>query len=237
MTLKECSIDGCQKPARARTWCDMHYARWRTHGDPHAVAWEVHRRPEDGLCGLDGCDKPYYFSGVCAGHYSRRVRKGDQASTAPLESRHYDPERGFAARTEPRGDCLVWVGWLTSQGYGKFKTGGKHVAAHRYAWERVNGPIPEGMQIDHICHNPACVKAEHLRPATQPENVRNLSGPTANNKHSGVRNVGKMGERWRVRITKDGKTHQLGCYDTIEEASAVAEAGRARLFGAFAGKG
>ena len=235
--MKVCSIDECEKPAISRTWCTMHYARWRSSGDPERVAYEIQKRPADGLCTLEGCDRPYFVSGVCEGHYSRRRRKGDGAEITPLEDRFYDPEEGFKGRTEPQGDCVVWTGWTDQLGYGRLKSGGKHVAAHRYSWERVNGPIPEGMFIDHICHNPTCVKVSHLRIATHAQNTRNLSGPTANNKHSGVRNVGKMGDKWRVRITKDGVVHALGCYDTIEEAEAVATEGRLRLFGEFAGKG
>ena len=188
-------------------------------------------------CTLDGCDRPYFVSGVCSGHYSRRRRKGPAAETTPLEDRYYSSEEAFLSSIRQAGECTEWTAWVNPGGYGKFKTGGKSTFAHRYAWERVNGPIPEGMVIDHACRNTLCVNVDHLRLATQAENTRNLSGAKSNNKHSGVRNVGKMGDRWRVRITKDGVVHALGCYDTVEEASAVAEAGRKRLFGEFAGEG
>lgn len=237
MLPKICSIPECENKLYARGWCSMHYARWRTHGNPEQVAWEIHKRPADGRCTIAECDRDYSNSGVCAGHYSRRLRKGVEASEAPLANRTNDPDEAFAASIQAGDGCTQWVGWLSPDGYGKFKTGGKSTFAHRYAWERVNGPIPEGMVIDHTCHNTACVNIEHLRLATPTENTRNLAGATANNKHSGARNVGKMGNRWRVRITKDGTTHALGSYDTIEQARAVAESGRTKLFGQFAGKG
>lgn len=237
MLPKLCTIPECGKKTKTRGWCDMHYARWRKHGDPERVAWTVHKRPADGQCTIAGCDRDYYNSGVCTGHYSRRKRNGANASESPLEDRFYDSGEAFAARVRVDNGCTQWTGWLSPGGYGKFKTGGKSVFAHRYAWERANGPVPEGMVIDHACRNTACVNVDHLRVATQAENTRNLAGAKASNKHSGARNVGKMGDRWRVRITKDGTTHALGCYDTIGQARAVAEAGRAKLFGEFAGKG
>lgn len=238
MTLTNdlCSVEGCEKPVLARGWCGKHYARWRKHGDPDFVSWTVQRRPADGLCTVGGCNRPYYFSGVCVGHYARKRRRMSDTE-GPLEDRTFDSEAAFAERTQWVDGCLEWVGWVSPDGYGKLKRGGRHVFAHRYAWERVNGPIPEGAQIDHICHNPACCNVHHLRLATHDENVRNLSGAKSNNKHSHRRNVGKMGDRWRVRITKDGTVHYFGTYETIDDAARVAEEKRRVLFGQFAGKG
>lgn len=189
------------------------------------------------ICSIPECGKPLIARGWCATHYNRWQKRGERGvGSADLE-RFYTPEESFISSIQNDGECIRWTGWLSLGGYGKFKTGGKSTFAHRYAWERVHGPIPEGMVIDHACRNTRCVNVEHLRLATQSENTRNLSGAKSNNKYSGVRNVGKMGERWRVRITKNGKVHQLGCFDTIEQASAVAESGRKKLFGEFAGKG
>lgn len=68
--------------------------------------------------------------------------------------------------------CLLW----TSQkrlGYGRFRVPpGKWVTAHRIAWELVNGPIPEGMTVDHKCRNRACLNVEHLEVVTPQENIR-----------------------------------------------------------------
>jgi hypothetical protein len=77
------------------------------------------------------------------------------------------------------GDCIVWTGTLNRPGgYGVLAVQNRNttMGAHRYAWERVHGPIPKGMQIDHICKVKFCVNVNHLRLATPQENsLRDLS--------------------------------------------------------------
>lgn len=149
----------------------------------------------------------------------------------------HNAEDNFLSRIAPEGDCIAWRGAVVENGYGVIRANGKQVVVHRYAWERVNGKIPVGMELDHICHNRTCVKVDHLRVASRSENMRNLSG-ASHNSTSGVRNVSKYKNGgWRVRLTKDGVEHSYGIYQTIEEASTVAEKARKELFGEFAGKG
>jgi hypothetical protein len=63
-------------------------------------------------------------------------------------------------------ECIAWPGPKDRDGYGK-TTGG---LAHRAAWVRANGPIPEGMTVDHVCFQRDCVNVEHLRLLSAQEN-------------------------------------------------------------------
>jgi len=67
--------------------------------------------------------------------------------------------------------CLLWTAYLDRHGYGQLRDRGRTLYAHRAAWELANGPIPNGLVIDHLCRVPACVNVEHLRVVTRAFNV------------------------------------------------------------------
>ena len=57
-----------------------------------------------------------------------------------------------------------------NNGYGRLRVNGKNSMAHRWAWEKVNGPIPDGLTIDHLCFNRACIEPAHMRIVTRAVN-------------------------------------------------------------------
>jgi hypothetical protein len=74
-------------------------------------------------------------------------------------------------------NCWQWTGAKDKRkGYGYFGVelpgGWKIKRAHRYAYETLIGPIPDGLVIDHLCRNPSCVNPEHMEPVTSGENSR-----------------------------------------------------------------
>lgn len=75
---------------------------------------------------------------------------------------------------DPLTGCWNWLLHRSRDGYGRVAVAGRRkAAAHRVAYEETYGPIPEGMTVDHLCFNPACVNPAHLRLMTHVENVRN----------------------------------------------------------------
>lgn len=78
----------------------------------------------------------------------------------------------FEARIspEPNTGCWLWIGAHASNGYGVFGSRWHRGYAHRLAWELFHGPIPAGLQIDHLCRVRSCVNPAHLEPVTQAVN-------------------------------------------------------------------
>lgn len=80
------------------------------------------------------------------------------------------------------GGRWLWTGdkhYRPSHCYGRFWIGqewrdGKRIQvrkmAHRFAWEAAHGPVPDGMELDHVCRNTLCVNPDHLRVVTHREN-------------------------------------------------------------------
>lgn len=67
--------------------------------------------------------------------------------------------------------CIMWTA-SRSSGYGQIWLDGKMYLVHRLTYTMWRGPIPPGLQIDHLCRNRACCNPLHLEPVTGSENTR-----------------------------------------------------------------
>jgi HNH endonuclease len=78
----------------------------------------------------------------------------------------------FFTKFDPINDgCWIWKG-NRRLGYGRCKIKYKYYSAHRVSYELFIGPIPEGLELDHLCRNPACINPWHLEPVTRKVNVQ-----------------------------------------------------------------
>lgn len=77
---------------------------------------------------------------------------------------------------EPETGCWIWQGATQRNGYGVLRRKGKNLRAHRYYYQLEHGPIPPGMDLDHLCRNRLCCNPAHMEVVTRVENLRRGDG-------------------------------------------------------------
>lgn len=98
--------------------------------------------------------------------YRAKANREGRASVPPAEER-------FWSRIDKAADgCWNWTGAMLASGYGSLRVDNHAHVVHRFAWELLRGPIPDGLQVDHLCRNRRCCNPDHLEPVTQQENLR-----------------------------------------------------------------
>lgn len=76
----------------------------------------------------------------------------------------------------PIAGCWIWIGTLGNHEYGRCYVDGKRQSVHRTIYKLLVGPIPDGMEIDHLCRVRLCINPEHLEAVTGDENKRRTKG-------------------------------------------------------------
>lgn len=74
------------------------------------------------------------------------------------------------------GDCWQWLGPVSNVGHGKKTFGGRDIPAHRWLWEQLFGPIPDGLVVYSTCESKACINPHHLACGTMADAVRGSVG-------------------------------------------------------------
>lgn len=165
MADRICSAPECSKPHYGRGWCHTHYMQWFRSEDREATTPK--RKPPH--CTVDGCEKPVKGNGLCPGHWQRNRRYG---SPTGQPEREPTADRFWRNVAESDTGCWEWQGPVQPAGYGKFTVKHRTMLAHRWAYEHMVGEIPDGLQIDHLCFNPPCVRPDHLDPVTAAVNAQ-----------------------------------------------------------------
>ena len=90
------------------------------------------------------------------------------------------PDRFWSKVRVLGNGCWEWNGAKTSRGYGCLRRQGRLLYAHRVAREALVGPIPKGLESDHLCRNHACVHPLHIETVTHRVNLIRGSMPAVN---------------------------------------------------------
>lgn len=177
------------------------------------------------ICVIEGCGKPVQSRGWCWRHYERWRKHGDPHGGRPKYAS--DSERLWA-KTERVGECIIWRGNMKSNGYGIFAAQGKTFHAHRFAYEDKVGPIPAGLDLDHLCHthdaecpggnecpHRRCVNPDHLEPVTRKVNLnRGINGYSRrthcvrNHAFDEVNTRWYKGRRWCRACEREREAHR-----------------------------
>lgn len=107
------------------------------------------------------------------------------------------PAERFWLRVRKTDTCWLWQA-ATTNGYGVVKWDGRLQHAHRVAYRLLVGPIPTGLQLDHLCRVRGCVRPDHLEPVPQLVNMQ--------------RGANEGASAWVDSVCKNG--HQLTLENT-----------------------
>lgn len=132
------------------------------------------------------CESQAIARQLCQTHYMQERRAGR------LTLREREAPQQYILNRIKKCDSGCWE-WEKSKylGYGRLVRDGKTWPAHAYSYTAFFGPIPDGLQINHKCHNRCCVNPEHIYAGTQKQNVRDMD---------------ESGRRKQVRGSKDGNS-------------------------------
>lgn len=145
-------------------------------------------------CSFEGCTNQPAAKGVnglCAGHYAQKYQ-GKELTQLYLRNRPAGspPRIRYEEAVCPVpgliGPCHVFKGYKDKLGYGKVSNKGGSTLVHVVVWVKEKGPVPEGLELDHVCRVRACCNVNHLRAVTHQVNVTENVVGTSWQKHKAM---------------------------------------------------
>jgi hypothetical protein len=101
-------------------------------------------------------------------HYCRAIRRG-----LPRKFQHGPVVQRIKNKVKVlETGCWIFTGSLMKKGYGHISADGGARRVHRVMWENEFGPVPDGLELDHLCGQRACCNPQHLEAVTHTENIR-----------------------------------------------------------------
>jgi len=136
-----------------------------------------------------------------------------------------DIQSRFEAKIDVDYDgCWLWNACISAEGYGRFGVDGRIWFAHRYAYELYNGPIPIGLEVDHLCRIKNCVNPAHLEAVTHRENVLRGDSPIISGQYNKVKTHCKNGHSYsgsNLKFYRNGHGSFARICRSCKNASAV----------------
>lgn len=224
-----CSVDGCNSPVYGRGFCSKHWQRWHKHGDPL-----VQLRPSNDeyqavrvplvcvCCGGQFYRKPSRVIRY-GGRFCSRACWDKSHPRLPVLERLWSKVNKDAPVPEYRpdlGPCWIWTDKPAVNGYAKFEWEQGEVYAHRFVYELLVGPIPEGLDLDHLCRVRNCVNPAHLEPVTGRVNTLRGYSPSAQHARQTHCRHGHPFDEANTRIDRHGWRICRACESLRSKAQA-----------------
>lgn len=140
------------------------------------------RMRSDKHCGFAGCNSKTRCKGLCHTHYIQQL-SGKHLTPIKVHPRRkltppvvtYDEVPCPVASLN--GPCHIFRGYKDKRGYGRVYSRETTSLVHKYVWEQLNGPVPDGLELDHQCMVKSCCNPNHLRAVTHKVNsTENVKG-------------------------------------------------------------
>lgn len=236
-TKRVCTVGGCERPYYSVGYCVMHGSRFRRYGDPLFT-----KKIKYDHCTADNCSKKTVAKGLCSTHYSQMRLNGIKSSLMTLvhdipkdkmDKRFWSKvnRNGPAHVQVPElGNCWLWIGSKHDTGYADIFISYKRMPVHRLAYMLLVGGIPEGKDLDHLCHtydtncnqgnrclHRSCVNPSHLEPTSKQENTLRGRSPIALNAKKTHCLRGHSLEGDNLRTSANGQRHCKACAKMLQK--------------------